>query len=134
MGFKWLMAILLSLIVFAAYGVGASDKVSEYIEKYTAEKLKDNPEKQEKFEFFNIQYMDFTAKYTRAIELLDKYKLKYPKEREQAKAQFLLAKILEHSLQTKAARAAYDKYIQDFPDGEKIEQAKQKYTELKNFY
>jgi tetratricopeptide (TPR) repeat protein len=134
MGFKTLVAIFVLIMFSAAYIIGGSETVSKYIEKYTDEKLKDNPEQKEKIEFFNIKYCDFTAKYKRALELIEKYLTQYPKERNQEKALFQKAKTLENDLRPKEARTIYQKYISDFPDGKNIEKAKDKYQELKTFY
>ncbi len=134
MGFKTLIAIFVVIMFTAAYVIGGSDTVSKEIEKYTDEKLKDNPEQKEKIEFFNIQYMDFTAKYDRALELLEKYLMLYPKEKNQEKALYQKAKTLENNLKPKLARVVYQKYIEDFPDGKNIKKAKDKYQELKTFY
>jgi outer membrane protein assembly factor BamD (BamD/ComL family) len=132
--FKALIAVFFIIMFFAAYVIGGSESVSKGIEKYTEEKLKTDPEKKEKMEFFNIQYCDFTAKYDRALELLEKYLAQYPKEQYQERAIFQKAKTLEHALKPKEARPVYQQYIEDFPEGKNIENAKERFQDLKTFF
>ena len=133
MGFKQLVAVLAIVVFGTLYLVVGSESVSGLIDKYADEKLKDNPDKQEQVMFFNVQYTEFTAKYSRALALLSKYSDRFTKDANRDKAQYMKAKIYDGMLDDRQATEAYKTYIDQFPDGQYISKAKIRYSELKNF-
>ena len=134
MGFKPLIAIFVLLILIAAYGIGGSETISKKIEQYTEDNFKSDPEKYEDYTFKNITYCDWTAKYARALELLDKYDLRFEKEQYKEKSYYMRAKVLEDNLDDRRAMEAYKKYMDEFPEGKNFEKAKQRYEDLKNYH
>jgi outer membrane protein assembly factor BamD (BamD/ComL family) len=134
MGFKQLIIVMLVLIFGAVYIIGGSESISKYIEKYTDDHIKDDSGRIEKIMFFNIQYCNFTAKYQRALDLIERYLLVFSREENREKAQFLKAQIVDNTLDAKLARGEYQKYLDDFPDGPNAGKAKTRLNDLKNFY
>jgi hypothetical protein len=119
------------VVVIGGYFIIGSDKISEIVEKYSVEKIKD-PDL-EKLSYYNIRYMDFTGKYDRCLELIDKYSQRYEDDGKFIPEILLTqARILELKMQVSKARATYQKYSEKFPNGADIEEVKSKLLELKN--
>lgn len=133
MGLKSLIVIFVLIMFAAGYLIGGSESISKKIEQYTEEKYKGDPEQYEKFTFLNATYCNWTAKYDRTLELLDKYDQRFEKEENKEKSQFLRASAYDGKLLAKAAFDSYKKYIDDFPQGKHIEKAKERYRDLKSY-
>ena len=128
MAFKKLVILLIVLIIVAAYGIGGSDKISKYVE----EKTKDTEEPNaEKVLYYNIVYMNWTAKNQRALELIEKYVYRYSKSERMEDVLWLKARTLDNMMDDKAALVEYELYAQEYPEGKKIKTAKRRVRELK---
>lgn len=134
MGFKPLIIILLVLALIATYGIGGAETVSKKIEQYTDEKFKSDAEQYEKYTFINATYCNWTAKYTRTLELLDKYDVRFEKEQYREKSQYLRAQTVDAMLNERGAKDEYKKYIDEFPEGKNFEKANERYQELKIYH
>lgn len=133
MGLKQLIIIFLIIIFGAAYIIGGSEGISKKIEQFTEDKYKTDPEQFEKYTFMNVTYCDWTAKYTRALELLDKYDLRFDKDQHREKSYYIRAKIHDHNLDVRKAKDAYKKYMDEFPEGKNFEKVRERYEEIKNY-
>lgn len=66
------LVIIAALIIFiGGYFIWGSDKIINYIEQYSVDKIKD-PDL-EKISYYNIKYMELTEKNGRAIELMTNF-------------------------------------------------------------
>ena len=133
MGFKPLIALIVILILTAAYVVGGADSISKKIEQYTDEHYKKDSVEYEKYTFMNATYCNWTAKYDRALEVLDKYDLLFVKDENREKSEFLRAKTYDDKIEARKAKDGYKKYIDDFPEGKHIEKARERYDDLKTY-
>lgn len=108
-----------------------SDKISNYIEQYSIDKIKD-PDL-EKITYYNIKYMDLTGKYDRAIELIDKFRLRYdgsPPE-EMADVMIMQADMYEAKLNPGKTREILSDYMEKFPGAKNINDVRTRLLELK---
>jgi hypothetical protein len=128
------LIIIFCIIAFtAAYIVGGAVTISKKIEQYTEDNYKADPVQYEKYTFMNAVYCEMTAKYDRALELLDKYDQRFVKEENKEKSQFLRAKTYDNMLDARTAKGAYKKYIDDFPEGKNFKKAMERYEDLKTY-
>jgi hypothetical protein len=133
MGLKPLIIIFLIIMGTAGYLIGGSKSVSINIENFIEEKYKDDPVNYEKYTFMNAVYCNWTAKYDRALEILDKYDLRFELEENKEKSQFLRATTYDNMLSARKARAEYQKYMENFPKGKNFEKARERYLDLKTY-
>jgi len=131
MAFKKVVILLVILVIVAAYGIGGADKISKYVEEKTKDMEEPNAEK---VLFYNIVYMNWTAKNERALELIDKYVYRYSKSDMMEDVQWLKARTLDNMMDDKAALAEYEVYAQEYPEGKKINTASRRVRELKTNY
>ena len=132
MGLKQLVIIFVALLFIAGYGIGASEKVSVFIEDYSLKNMQDP--QLEKVHYANIQYCYWTGKNQRTLELIEKYELRYKIFKKLENLQFLKAKAYDSMANSKKAKEEFQKYIDDYPEGEKTDKAKQRIRELGTFY
>ncbi|HRU38672.1 MAG TPA: hypothetical protein P5511_02250 [Candidatus Goldiibacteriota bacterium] len=133
MGIKQLIIIFLVIVFGASYLIGGSESISEKIEKYLDSNFKYDPENYEKYSYLNIVYMNLTAKYDRALQLIEKYEARFEKDEQKAKAQFQRASAYDRKLDGKRARAEYQKYVDLYPEGPNAKKARERINFLK-FY
>jgi len=77
--------------------------------------------------------MNMTAKYDRALVLIEKYETRFDKDEQKEKAQFQRASAYDRKLNTKRAVEEYQKYVELFPKGEKVKKAKERINDLKYY-
>ena len=137
MVFKQLLIIFIIIVVGGLYFIGGSEAVSEKIEAYAVEKH--DEEGVQKARLFNIKYMYWTGKRDRALEYANDYLKKYdePWKRQQRpgvdEAFFLKAKIIDSLMRPREAAKLFQEYCERFPEGKKIDEAKQKVAEYKMY-
>jgi outer membrane protein assembly factor BamD (BamD/ComL family) len=126
------LVIIAALIIFiGGYFILGSDKIGNYIEQYSIDKIKD-PDL-EKISYYNIKYMDLTGKYDRAIELIGKFRLRYdgsPPE-EMADVMIMQADMYEAKLNPGKTREILADYMEKFPNAKNINDVRTRLIELK---
>ncbi|MCE5300721.1 MAG: hypothetical protein LLG37_07630 [Spirochaetia bacterium] len=127
---KGILITAVIIISMGGYLIGMSDRVSDYIEKYAVEKLKEPDIRNVKL--FDIKYLEFTAKYEKAMDLTDKFMERYEDSEapEVGDAIYLKGKILDGMLQGKPAGDMYREYIEKYPEGKYSKKAQQRINEL----
>jgi hypothetical protein len=130
---KPILIIFFLLAIVGGVFIGGAESVSQQIEKYTEDNYKQDPVNHEKYTFMNAVYCNWTAKYTRALELLDKYDQRYVLDENREKSIFLRAKTYDNMIDGRKAKGEYKKYMDEFPEGKHFEKARERYNDLKTY-
>ena len=137
MGFKYLMVSIIALAVFTLYFVGGAVDMSTKMETYAVQQLKAEKWDDEKFMgnmIFNIKYTMWTAKYDRSLELIEKYKERYEIYEQLDEVSYLEARTFDRMMEEKPAFGLYKQYIENYPEGKYIKQAKERASQLNMMY
>jgi hypothetical protein len=133
MVFKGIMVVLALVIVGGVVFVGGAETVSAKFTDYIEKNYKPDMPEYEDYTFKNAQYLNLTAKYELALGVLDKYDQRFDKEAQKEKSLFLRAVIHDGMMQSRPAKDLYERYIAEFPEGQNIKKAKERYADLKSY-
>ena len=118
------------LVVAASFFIGDSIRVSNFLETWSVDNLKEP--NLEKVSYYNIKYMDMIGNFDRTLELIDKFTKRYAdKSPRVPEMVFLSAQIYGKKIEPGKARDTLKYYIDTFPDAKNVEEAKRQLSEYK---
>jgi outer membrane protein assembly factor BamD (BamD/ComL family) len=126
---KALVISLVVIFVVAAVFIGNGEMVSAKIETYAETKFQEP--KIEEYALFNMKYMYWVAKYDRVLALIEKFEEKYSRSKNVEYVQFLRAKAFDKKLEARTAVRNYELYLENWPEGQYFEKAKDRVNDLK---
>lgn len=124
---KGMLVVLVILIIFFSVFIGSAVTLSERLEEYSLQKMEEP--KIEKIYFYNIKYTYLTAKYDRALKLIETYNERYGSEREYtSEITFIKARTYDRMGDYGTAMNLYKEYKARWPEGKKIQAVKDRIT------
>ncbi len=137
---KFLGFITAILVVIAVVFVGGAENISVKWEEKSRAELKDAD--LEAALYKNMKYVYTVGKYERAKQMIDKYLETYDIYDEYDKNEssdriddmnYYKAMVLDRMMQGTNARIAFKAYLERFPEGKNVKDAKDRLAELGNF-
>ena len=127
--FKVLAVVLGLLLAFSITFIGGAEQMSAKIETYAQTKFTEP--KIEEYAFYNMEYTYWVAKYDLTLKQIEKFEEKYPYSTRLSEVIYLKARTYDRKLVNRTAMDLYSKYLQDYPDGKRAKDSKQRLDELK---
>jgi len=137
---KFLGFIAAILVVIAVVFVGGAENISVKWEEKSRAELKDADLEADLYK--NMKYVYTVGKYDRALAMIEKYLETYDVYDEYDKNEssdriddmnYYKAMALDRMIKGTEARFAYKAYLERFPEGKNVKDAKDRLAELGNF-
>lgn len=130
---KKMVIFAVIVIIAAGYLIGDSIKVSNFIETWSIDNLKEP--NLETASYLNIRYMDMIGNFDRTLELIEKFKKRYDgKSAKIPELVFMSAIIYGKKIQPAQARDTLKMYIETYPEQKNIEEAKRLLSDYKTSF